>query len=64
MSEDRVLGSLDLLLPMEGGWPNSSVYYSDRQKVDKLREHGIHLGKLHDRYVQNYLKYIKQTTKL
>lgn len=58
MSDDQVLGSLDLLLPMEGGWPNPSAYYSEDKKVVKFGESGIHLGQLHDRYVQRYLEYI------
>lgn len=55
LSDDKVLGSLDLLLPREGGWPNSPVYYSESHKVEVWEEADIHLGLLHDRYVEQYL---------
>ena len=59
VSGDQVLVSLDLLLPVEGGWPNSPVYLSETYQVEKLREAGIHLGQLSDKYILKYLKYIK-----
>lgn len=61
MSGDQVLGSLDLLLPREGGWPNSPVYYSEGHRVDRLKEADIDTSKLHDRYVTNYLDYLELT---
>lgn len=58
MSGDQVLGSLDLLLPREGGWPNSPVYYSEGHRVDRLQEADIDMSTLHNRYVTNYLDYL------
>lgn len=58
LSGDEVLGSLDLLLPRDGGWPNSPVYYSETCKVAKLEGAGIHMGQLHDRYLDKYLESI------
>lgn len=55
-----MLGSLDLLLPKKGGWPNSPIYYSESHKVAKLEQANIHLGKLHDGYVQSYVEHINK----
>ncbi len=59
MSGDQALVSLDLLLPAEGGLPNSPVYFSETRKVERLREAGIHLRQLSDTYILKYLDYIK-----
>lgn len=57
LSDDQVLGSLDLLLPSQGGWPNSPVYYNEARKVERWEGADIHMGLLHDRYVEQYLEY-------
>ena len=56
VSGDQTLVSLDLLLPVEGGWPNSPVYLSE---VDLLKQVGVNLGQLGDNYVLKYLQYIE-----
>ena len=55
-SGDQALVSLDLLLPAEGGWPNSPTYLSE---VDMLKQFGVNLGQLSDSYVLKYLRYIE-----
>ena len=55
---DRVLGSLDLLLPRLGGWPHSHLH-SCGQTMEILEPLGVHVGVLTEGYVEKYLSFLK-----
>ena len=56
-SNERVLSSLDLLLPQFGGWPYSHTHCCLAKTVLEPRQ--IHLNVLPEQYVELYLQYLQ-----
>jgi len=58
LSGDVVLGKMNLILPLMGGWPRSVISHSQTHKIQLLQNAGILFEDLTDDYVRKYLNYV------